>query len=284
AVQGSCLSDSRRSGPSSALRAPSPRWRRFAFLGTLGKKSGLHTFWEIRQFSDALFPRPSLDPQNGMEAMRMIAHLDPSEDAVSAFFAAAPWITESPPSRAGSSTLDIPIQSPHASRLFAAPPWTTKSPEWLAIDAELPLDHPVRLIARLIDEDLNLQALVKTYAGRGTKAHRPDLLVQLLVYEHSQGRPRPVQWRKDLLENKAVQWLVFGLLPSQTTLYEFRDRVQPILLELNRQIIRTAIDEGHTDASRGALDGTTVAANATRHRMVNLDTVEKRLDILEREI
>ena len=142
----------------------------------------------------------------------------------------------------------------------------------------------MRLIARLIDEDLNLQALVKTYAGRGTKAHRPDLLVQLLVYEHSQGRPRPVQWRKDLLENKAVQWLVFGLLPSQTTLYEFRDRVQPILLELNRQIIRTAIDEGHTDASRGALDGTTVAANATRHRMVNLDTVEKRLDILEREI
>jgi transposase len=142
----------------------------------------------------------------------------------------------------------------------------------------------VRQIARLTDQDLNLDCLFGTYAGRGSKPHRPDLLLKLAIYEHSQGRPQPVQWMKDLKENKAVQWLVYGMRPSQTTLYEFRDRVQPLLQDLNQQVIRTAIDEGHTDGSRGALDGTTVAANATRHRMVNLDTVEKRLEILDREI
>lgn len=129
-----------------------------------------------------------------------------------------------------------------------------------------------------------MQTLIGSYAGRGSKPHRPDLLLRLTVYEHSQGRPQPVQWLRDLRENKAVQWLVYGMRPSQTTLYEFRDRVQPLLQDLNQQVILTAIDEGHTDGSRGALDGTTVAANATRHRMVNLDTVEKRLAILDREI
>jgi transposase len=142
----------------------------------------------------------------------------------------------------------------------------------------------VRQIARLTDEVLDLDSLIRTYAGRGSKPHRPDLLLRLTIYEHSQGRPQPVQWIKDLKENKAVQWLVYGMRPSQTTLYEFRDRVQPLLQDLNQQVIGTAIDEGHTDGSRGALDGTTVAANATRHRMVNLDTVEKRLEILDREI
>jgi transposase len=142
----------------------------------------------------------------------------------------------------------------------------------------------VRQIARLADEDLNLDALISTYAGRGSIPHRPDLLLKLVIYEHSQGRVQPVQWLRDLKENKAVQWLVYGMRPSQTTLYEFRDRVQPLLQDLNKQVIRTAIDEGHTDGSRGALDGTTVAANATRHRMVNLETVEKRLEILDREI
>jgi transposase len=136
----------------------------------------------------------------------------------------------------------------------------------------------------MTDEDLNLDALVRSYAGRGSKPHRPDLLLKLVIYEHSQGRPQPVQWTKDLKENKAVQWLVYGIRPSQTTLYEFRDRVQPLLQDLNQQVIRIAIDEGHTDGSRGALDGTTVAANATRHRMVNLETVEKRLEILNRDI
>jgi transposase len=168
--------------------------------------------------------------------------------------------------------------------IFARPPWNTESSEWIALDGELGLDHPVRQIARLVDDVLNLDALIRTYAGRGSKPHRPELLLKLVIYEHSLGRPQPVQWMRDLEENKAVQWLAYGMRPSQTTLYEFRDRVQPLLQNLNQQVIRSAIDEGHTDGSRGALDGTTVAANATRHRMVNLDTVEKRLEILDREI
>jgi len=49
-------------------------------------------------------------------------------------------------------------------------------------------------------------------------------------------------------------------------------------------VIRTAIDEKHTDGSCGALDGTTVAANASRHRMLKLETVENRLEQLEQEI
>lgn len=139
-------------------------------------------------------------------------------------------------------------------------------------------------MARLIDEDLDLEDLKRTYCGRGTRPHRPDLLLKVVLYEHSEGRPQPVQWFKDLRENKAVQWLTFGLKPSLTTLYEFRDRVQPLLGKLNQQVIRTAIDEEHTDGSCGALDGTTVAANASRHRLLKLETVEERLAILKQEI
>lgn len=135
-----------------------------------------------------------------------------------------------------------------------------------------------------MDEELDLDDLRRTYAGRGSPPHRPDLLLKLVLYEHAHGRVQPVQWKKDLAENKPVQWLVHGMQPSQTTLYKFRDRVQPLLEGLNRQVIRTAIAEGHTDGSCAALDGTTVAANATRHRMVNLATVEKRLEVLDREL
>ena len=90
-------------------------------------------------------------------------------------------------------------------------PGIPTSPEWLALDRQLDPDHPVRQIARLTDEELNLDSLQRTYAGRGSRPHRPDLLLKLLIYEHSQGRPQPVQWLKDLKENIAVQWLVYGL-------------------------------------------------------------------------
>jgi transposase len=142
----------------------------------------------------------------------------------------------------------------------------------------------VRQLAQLTDEELNCEALKRTYCGRGTRPHRPDLLLKLVIYEHWKGRPQPVQWFDDLKENKAVQWLTFGIKPSLTTLYEFRDRVQPLLGDLNQQIIRTAIAEGHSTGSRGALDGTTAAANASRHRLFKLETVEKRLQQLDEEI
>jgi hypothetical protein len=108
---------------------------------------------------------------------------------------------------------------------FAEPPWNADSPEWLALDGQLDPDHSAREIARLTETELNLDTLVGTYAGRGSQPHRPDLLLKLALYEHSQGRVQPVQWMKDLKENKPVQWLDYGMRPSQTTLYEFRDRV-----------------------------------------------------------
>ena len=167
---------------------------------------------------------------------------------------------------------------------FAEPPWDASSPRWLALAAELGADHPARRIARAVDGELDLGALRRSYAGRGSRPHRPDLLLKLLVFEHERGRPQPVQWHRDLLENKAAQWLTFGIRPSLTSLDEFRDRIQPLLEGLNRQVVRAAIAEGHTDGSCGALDGTAVAANATRHRMVNLRAVEERLEALDREI
>jgi hypothetical protein len=167
---------------------------------------------------------------------------------------------------------------------FAEPPWTCQSPEWLSIDRGLGEDDLARKIARLVDEELDLKPLFSSYAGRGSLPHRPDLLLKLVLYEHQLGRPQPTQWLYDLEKNTSVQWLTFGIRAPRSTLYEFRDRVQPFVAGLNQQVIRTAIAEKHTDASAASLDGTFVAANASRHRLLSLKTVEQRLEQLDQEI
>ena len=167
---------------------------------------------------------------------------------------------------------------------FAEPPWTCQSPEWLRIDCGLGGDDLARKIARLVDDELDLEPLFSSYAGRGSLPHRPDLLLKMVLYEHQNGRPQPAQWLYDLERNTAVQWLTFGIRAPRSTLYEFRDRVQPFLAGFNQQVIRTAIAEKHTDASKASLDGTFVAANASRHRLLSLKSVEQRLEQLDHEI
>ena len=103
-------------------------------------------------------------------------------------------------------------------------------------------DHLARKISRLVDEDLDLGFLAGAYAGRGSRPHRPDLLLKLALYEQQIGRQRPAQWYKDLQENTVVQWLARGSVVARSVFYEFRDRVQPFLREFNTQVVRTAID------------------------------------------
>src|SRR4051812_25973831 len=67
-------------------------------------------------------------------------------------------------------------------------------------------------------------------------------------------------------------------------LYAFRDRVGPLLEALNRQVLGSAVRLGLTTARRGSLDGTLVAANASRHRLVNLSRLERRLAELDRAL
>ena len=136
----------------------------------------------------------------------------------------------------------------------------------------------------MVDEELDLESVFSSYAGRGSLPHRPDLLLKMVLYEHQNGRPQPTQWLEDLEKNTSVQWLTFGIRAPRSTLYEFRDRIQPFLAGLNQQVIRTAIAEKHTDASKASLDGTFVAANASRHRLLSLKTVEQRLEQLDQEI
>ena len=64
---------------------------------------------------------------------------------------------------------------------FADPPWTCQSPEWQRIDRALNEDDLARQVARMVDEELDLQPLFASYAGRGTLPHRPDLLLKMVL-------------------------------------------------------------------------------------------------------
>ena len=143
-------------------------------------------------------------------------------------------------------------------------------------------DHRARQINRLVDEELDLRPLFQSYSGRGSAPHRPDLLLKMLLYEHDRGVTQPTKWYRDLCENYPLQWLLMGSIPCLTSLYEFRDRVGPFLLQWNSAVIRQAIAEGHTEAKEGSLDGTTVAANASRHHLLNLEQLDRRIEQLER--
>jgi transposase len=164
--------------------------------------------------------------------------------------------------------------------VFALPPWTTDSPEWQAIDRRLPADHLARRIAEAV-ETLDLAPLLASYLGVGKPALRPDLLLRLVLYEMQSQRPSPAQWGRDVRENEAVRWLLFGMEPSRSRLYDFRDRLGPFLAAWNGEVLQRAVAEGLATGERAALDSSSVAACAARRHLLNEQRLRQRREAIK---
>lgn len=163
---------------------------------------------------------------------------------------------------------------------FADPPWNERSDEWQIRDQQVAAGHPAREVVEAMKQ-LDLTPLFALYRGAGVPPIRPDLMLVIVLIEMRLGRPRPSQWFRDAKENVVLQWAGFGIQPSRSCWYDFADRITPLLESWNAAVLQGARQQGVTPAERMSLDGTTVAANASRHRLVNEATVEQRLTELD---
>ena len=166
---------------------------------------------------------------------------------------------------------------------FALPRWDEEDAHWQEIDERIPECHLARRIDQGVDQ-LDLTRLFRVYEGRGSPPLRPDLMLKIVMYETAIGKPSPAEWFRDTRDSDTVKWLGFGIQPSRSACYEFRDRLQPYWDVWNEQVLHSAREQDFTSAHRVAQDGTTIAANASRHKLVNQDTLQRRIGELDSAI
>jgi transposase len=162
---------------------------------------------------------------------------------------------------------------------FAQPPWTDDDPRRREIGDRLPANHLARRIDQAVAR-LDLSTIFGAYAGTGSPAHAPDLLLRAVLYEVQRGQHSPATWFREAYESEPMRWLLRGCTPARSCWYSFRTRIGPHLDGLNRQVLHQAVAQGVTPATRGALDGTPVAANASRRKLVNAATLAERIGLL----
>ena len=158
---------------------------------------------------------------------------------------------------------------------FRTPPWHDGHPAQLDLERRLDPDHLARELDRAVAR-LDLAALRATYGRTGSEAHPPERLLRAVLYEVRRGRHSPAAWHRDARECAPVRWLLRGLEVARSCWYAFRDRVAPLLDDLHTQLLAQAQAAGLTAATRAAADGTAVAANASRHKLLHQAALQKR--------
>ena len=166
-------------------------------------------------------------------------------------------------------------------------PWTIDQPLLLppSVQDFVGEDHLARFILALVLEPLDLGEIEAAYASeRGQPPFDPAMMTALLLYGYCNGVYSSRRIAKAARER--VDFLsIVGLDPPDfRTVSDFRKRHLKALSGLFGQVLKLCEQAGLVKLGHVALDGTKIKANASKHKAMSSERMEKRAAELEAEV
>jgi transposase len=143
-----------------------------------------------------------------------------------------------------------------------------------SVDDWLPENHLARFIVEVIDQ-LDLTKLTRNYAGRGSAAHHPSVLLGLLVYGYATGVFSSRKIERASYDSVAFRYIAANTHPDHDTLAHFRKTNLGELEDLFVQVLQLTQSMKLVKLGQIALYGTKVKANASKHKALSHGHLEK---------
>lgn len=137
-----------------------------------------------------------------------------------------------------------------------------------SVDEWLPNDHLARFVVEVI-EQLDLGELTRQYAGRGSAAHHPAVLLGLLIYGYANGVHSSRKIERATYDSVAFRYVAANTHPDHDTLATFRRRFLKEVEALFVQVLVLAREMKLLKLGHIALDGTKIGANASKHKALS---------------
>jgi transposase len=146
-------------------------------------------------------------------------------------------------------------------------------------------DHLARFVLSLVRDDLDLIEISGTYGSeRGQPPFDPTMMTALLLYSYCCGIYSSRRISKACRERVDFMSIVTLDAPDFRTISEFRRRHLRVLGGLFKQILQLCEKAGLVKLGHVALDGTKIQANASKHKAMSYERMEKRAAELEAEV
>ena len=137
-----------------------------------------------------------------------------------------------------------------------------------SVDEWSPTDHLARFVVEVI-EQLDLSELARQYAGRGSAAHHPAVLLGLLIYGYANGVHSSRKIERATYDSVALRYVAANTHPDHDTLATFRRRFLKEVEALFVQVLVLAREMKLLKLGHIALDGTKITANASKHKALS---------------
>lgn len=138
----------------------------------------------------------------------------------------------------------------------------------------LPKAHLARYVVDVV-EGLDLSALERAYAGKGSDAYHPATLLSLLIYGYATGTFSSRKIERATYDSLAFRYIACNRHPDHDTLATFRTRFDQEFKSAFVQVLQVARENQLSRFGTVSLDGTKIHANASRHSALSYAHAEK---------
>ena len=137
-----------------------------------------------------------------------------------------------------------------------------------SLDELVPANHLVRVVNQVVDH-LDLSSLINQYEGGGTSAYHPKMLTKVLLYGYAMKIYTGRKIAKALSQDVTFMWLAAFNRPDFRTINLFRSGIlKETIEELFKELLLFLVEHGYVQVENYFTDGTTLNANANKHKIV----------------
>ena len=151
------------------------------------------------------------------------------------------------------------------------------------IEDWLPDNHLARFIVEIVSM-LDFNHIYKQYKGVGSTAYDPRMLLALLFYGYSTGVFSSRKIEKSTYDSVAFRFIAGNHHPDHDTISTFRKRFLPEIKTWFKEILLIGKEMKLVKLGNIYIDGTKVQANASRHKAMSYEYIQKLEKQLEEEI
>ena len=155
----------------------------------------------------------------------------------------------------------------------------------LAVQDFVAKDHLARFVLGLVTDELDLIEITVTYSSeKGQPPFDPRMMTALLLYAYCRGIYSSRRIALACRERVDFMSIIALDPPDFRTISNFRKRHLKALAGLFVQVLKLCEKAGLVKLGHVALDGTKIKANASKHKAMSYERMEKRAAELEAEV
>jgi transposase len=150
----------------------------------------------------------------------------------------------------------------------------------------LPAGHPVWLLISVVSEHLDTSAFHagRKLGGAGRAGYDPDMLLTLLIWAWSQGVRSSRRIERLCQQDVAFRVICAGDVPDHVTIHRFRAEFSNAVAALFAQVLMLCARLGLGQLGTIALDGTKIAANASKAANRDLEGLRRLAEQTEQAV